>query len=53
MFIVYEFINKYATRNVWNVSEEIVNMAVELSKNNKNEVNNNNIMPNNKIGAPS
>ena len=30
MFIINEFINKHATKNVWNVSDKLIEMAVEL-----------------------
>lgn len=53
MFIINEFINKHATKNVWNVSNELIKMSVELLKNNQKELNNNIIMPNNEVGAPS
>lgn len=53
MFVIYEFIDKHATKNVWNVSDELIKMSLELLKNNQKELNNNNIMPNNEVGAPS
>lgn len=30
MFIINEFINKHATKNVWNVSDKLIEMAAEL-----------------------
>lgn len=30
MFIVHEFIDKNATKNVWNVSDEIIKMVFEI-----------------------
>jgi hypothetical protein len=30
MFIVHEFIDKNATKNVWNVSDEIIKMVFEV-----------------------
>ena len=30
MFIVHEFIDKNATKNVWNVSDELVKMVFEI-----------------------
>ena len=30
LFIVHEFINKHATRNVWNVSDLLLDMAKEI-----------------------
>lgn len=53
MFVIYEFIDKHATKNVWNVSDELIKMSLELLKNNQKELNNNIIMPNNEVGAPS
>lgn len=30
MFIVHEFIDKNATKNVWNVSDELIKMVFEV-----------------------
>jgi hypothetical protein len=30
MFIVHEFIDKNATKNVWNVSDELIKMVFEI-----------------------
>lgn len=30
MFILNEFINKHATKNVWNVSDKLIELASEL-----------------------
>ena len=30
LFIVNEFINKYATENVWDVSDKLLDMAKEI-----------------------
>lgn len=30
MFIINEFINKHATKNVWNISDKLVDLASEL-----------------------
>jgi len=53
MFLIQEFINKNADKNVWHVTNELIKMSVELLKNNQKELNNNIIMPNNEVGAPS
>lgn len=30
MFIINEFINKHATKNVWNISDKLIDMASDL-----------------------
>jgi hypothetical protein len=30
MFILNEFINKHATKNVWNISDKLIDMASDL-----------------------
>lgn len=30
MFILNEFINKHATKNVWNISDKLIDLASEL-----------------------
>ena len=37
LFIVHEFITKHATRNVWNVSDLLLDMAKELVQANDNQ----------------
>ena len=32
LFIVNEFINKHATKNVWNVSDKLLDMAKEIAQ---------------------
>lgn len=49
MFIVHEFVTKNADKNVWNVTSELINMALELINSNKKESNNNIIGPNKEI----
>lgn len=43
LFLVNEFVKKYATRNVWNVSDELFKLAAELTVNKEN--NNNSLLP--------
>lgn len=53
MFVIYEFIDKHATKNVWNVSDELIKMALQIIKNEEKATKSSSNNVNNTICAQS